>query len=443
MISSIHRYICPALIFILWLGLVSWSNAETRKNLDEGIIIAQHTPAHFNPSRSYVNQTLSLLKGAAIYGGSMLLQQEAGHNFMGRSLGEVSSTAGSIAGANLVAQGVIDGLDAMTVKISEWTDDHVLVSLIPNGKLLTTAMTFGLSYSAHTGNFNFFLLTKRDSIALYAGSVAFGLSYDQINSAIRRGIQMAAGVSPEASDAWATTTTSLTTGLLIGLLATKARIDIDARKFNTFSVLSTALMVGHTVAYDGKAIHFSVKYLFLKMDMPEQQAEAMAKGVTTATLGTVVVALSQLPKAWKGGYKHYHNKALGDATKTLGFITSTYYLQPYIHQYRDSVHESIDDAVLITDIVKRILHMAADPAMIVGTHFVLTGLMAELNKRVDSQRPFDFGISWLVAAFMGLGQRCDNIVTHFTAADHLTVWTLAAVSALWQNFRGRGKVKTS
>ncbi len=106
-------------------------------------------------------------------------------------------------------------------------------------------------------------MSEKDSIALYVGNVAVSLSYSQINDAIRHGIEITTDASPEAADALAATTTSLASGLLVGLLASKAGIDVPAEQFNVRSVLGTVMMVGYTLAYGTKAINLTVKYLSL------------------------------------------------------------------------------------------------------------------------------------------------------------------------------------
>ena len=412
------------------------------KNKQEQIVITEHSGAFDMMNETLSNITFPLLQTAALYGFEILLEGPT-HNFMGKSYSEMTATTAGLATGNALANATANalnhGVKAFTLVVEPVTGkDAWIIKLIPDGSLLAVPVMFGIYYSAHNKNYDFYAMNARGTVALYTGSAALGLGYAQIERAINEGFALMTGHSEPI---YGSAATSLVTGLAVGLLATKAKIDIPAKQFNVFSVLSTSLAVGHSVAYSGKTIKFGVKSMLVNQNISEETANKLGGVAAATTFASTVVLLTALGSKIPTGLKNYHEKIMGDMTKNIGLILSVDLMQPAIHLARDTVHRTLDraeDMLHMPDILKRLSYAARDPAMILASHQLLVRALTGGKGGVQHIRLYNMIIGFSLGGFMGGFDAPFKNITEITWGDHATVWGLTALSTLLMySFSGR------
>ena len=438
------KFLITVLCFFWVITSSEKMQAASNKDQDQ-IIIAEHSGAFGMMGDTLANITFPLLQTAALYGMEVMLEGKT-HNFMGKSHSEMTATSAGLAAGNAFANTTVTalnhGVKAFTLAVEPIVGkDGWIIKLIPDGSLLAVPVMFAVYYSAHNKNYDFFAMDARGTIALYTGNAAMGLTYGQVEKAIDKGFRLLTG---SESAVYGAAATSLVTGLAIGLLATRGKVDIAATDFNVFKVLSTALAVGHTIAYTGKAIRLGVKSMLVNQDVSEEAADVLGgvalNGVFTSTVVLLTVLNSKMPT----GLKNYHGKIIGDITKNIGLIFSADLILPEIQLVRDTAYSSLDrleDMLRMPDILKRVSHAARDPLLILGTHQLIVRALTFGKGGVDHIRAYDLVIGFSLGGFLGAFDRPYETIREFTWDDHALVWSLIAVTSFTRYFRGRMKTK--
>ena len=382
-------------------------------------------------SISNLDQALLWMKGATIYGIALLLQHPDGHDFTGQSFSEEASTGLGIAGGSVTAEATVRTIEDLQYWQKRLTGSWWLVNA--ESKLLAVPLLFTISWYAHTPQFNFFKLSKRAAISLYTGNAALGLTYTVIKEIASN---KRPNLSEHARETFSATFTALGGLGIIVTLAVGKQIDIKASDFNSYRVLLTALAVGQTVAMSGRAINSSARWLLASVDIPDEKAEVMAQGATIVSF----VALLNIIKGvtGPGPYINYRNKVIGDLGKSTGLMMSLYWTRPVLQNIHGSVHDFLASLPMA-----RIAHAAADPAMMLGTHALITAGLARFGAW---NRPaiYDLSIGYMLGAGLGMAEDYGNVFTRRTWQEHLMVWSLAMVTVFWKlrsQYISQGKVK--
>ena len=370
----------------------------------------------------------------------------ATHNFMGKSYSEMTATSAGIAAGGAFSNATVTALDhgvkSFTLVVEPVVGkDGWIIKLIPDGSLLATPLMFGIYYSAHNKNYNFYAMDAHGTFALYIGNAAFGLSLGQIERAINKGFEILTGRS---SPVFGSAATSLISGVAIGLLATKAKVDIEGKKFNVFSVLSTALVVGHAVAYSGKTIRLGVKSMLVDQNISEETATRLGGAAAGTVFTSSVVILTATGSKIPASLKNYHGKVIGDMTKNIGLMLSVDLMRPGIELARDSVNaawDSVENMLHMPDIIKRLSHTARDPIMIFISHQILVKTLMNAKGGVLHDRIYDLIIGYILGGFIGLFDSPHKIITERTWGEHAMVWSLAALTTFLIHSAARDKTK--
>ena len=444
MFCSVRVKFLITIMCFFWVVTSSEKMQAAAKDKQEQIVIAEHSDVFDSMGETLADITFPLLQTAAMYGIEVMMEGPT-HNFMGKSYSEMTATAAGIATGSALTNATVTalnhGVKAFTLVVEPAVGkDSWIIKLIPDGSLLATPLMFGVYYSAHNMNYDFYAMNARGTVALYTGNAALGLGYAQIERAINKGFEFMTGSSEPI---YGSAATSLVTGLAIGLLATKAKVDISGNKFNVFSVLSTALAVGHSVAYSGKTIQLGVKSMLVNQKYSEEAATRLGGIVTGAMFTTAVVLLTALDSTVPTGLKNYHGKVIGDMTKNIGLILSVDLMRPAVELARDTVHLDFDraeDMLYMPNIVRRISHAVRHPAMIFASHYLLVKALTRGSGDLRHARTYDVIIGFSLGGFLGLFKAPYRNITRFTWVDHATVWGLVGLTTLLMYSGRKSKV---
>lgn len=429
-----------------WVIICSEKMQASSKSDHEQIVITEHSGAFGVMGETLANITFPLLQTAALYGMEIMMEGHKPHNFMSQSYSGMTATAAGLAAGSAFSNATVTALDhgvkAFTLAVEPAVGkDAWIIKLIPDGSLLATPIMFGIYYSAHNKNYNFYAMDARGTVALYTGNAALGLGYGQIERVINKGFEVMTGSSEPV---YGSAATSLVTGLAIGLLATKAKVDVDGKQFGVFSVLSTALAVGHTIAYSGKTIRLGVKSMLVNQNMSEETAARLGGAATGAVFASSVVLLTSLSSKVPTGLTNYHGKVIGDMTKSIGLILSVDLMGPAIHLARDTVHHTLDqieDMLHVPDILKRVTYAIRDPAMILTSHQLLVKGMTMCTGDVRHIRLYDAIIGFSLGGYLGFFEAPYRNITELTWGDHAMVWSLVGLTTFIKHYASGGKAK--
>ena len=405
-------------------------------NASESLLISEFSGpkgSMYDPLR---NALIPLLQYAAFRGLATFLAGD-NHNFMGKSYSEMTaSAAGLVWGdiyANASATIMDEGIKAFTLAVKPYLGGNSwLIELIPDGQFWATPVVFLVSYKAHSRDYLVYGMGKLEQIALYTGNAAFGLAYGQFEKAVNQGFKALTGQNSQIFGAAAT---SVITAVAIGLVATRAGIDIPWFRLNEFTAFSTALAVGHTVAYTGKTFRLGIKSMLVNQSVPDNIADKLS-GVTTAGIfASNVILLTFLSGRLPEGMKNYHGKVIGDMTKNIGLIFSVDLMRPGFQLVREYAHSGLDriENILTPYILRSLTYAARDPAMILALHQGLVRLLGGKGGDTLHIRWYDLIVGYSVGGFLGVFESTHKIITDRTWSEHFTVWLLAGLTTALLN----------
>lgn len=430
MYCSVRIMFLIRVICCFWVITSSEKMLADSENEQEQIVIAEHSGLFGISWDTQRNINFPFLQSLVLHCTELMMEDKT-HNFMGKSYSEMTASSVGIAAGNAFANATATVLDhainPFTLSIESTVGkDGWYIKLIPDGRLVSTAIMFAVYYSAHNKNYDLYAMDRRGTVALYTGNAAFGLAYGQIEKAFNKGFELLTG---SGSALFGSAATSLVTGLVIGLLATKAKVDIAGDKFNIFSVLSTALAVGHTVAYSGKTIRLGVKSILVSRNMPEATAERWGGAATGVAFTSTIMLLTVFGSKIATDLKNYHGKLIGDMTKNIGLILSVDLMRPGI-QMAQNAWNSATDRMPIPDILKRLSYAIRDPAMLLASHQLLMKALTRGIGGVEHVRIYDLIIGYSLGGFMGLLESPYKIITETNWSEHALIWGLAGISTL-------------
>ena len=439
---SVRVKVLLAVMCFFWAVTGAGKMQAAVKDKREQVVIAEHSGAFGMLGGTLADITFPLLQTAALYGTEIMMEGHKPHNFMGQSYSEMTATSAGLAAGNAFANTTVTalnhGVKAFTLAVEPIAGKQGwIIKLIPDGSLLAVPVMFGVYYSAHNKNYNFYSMDARGTVALYTGNAALGLGYAQIERAINKGFELMTGRSDPI---YGTAATSLVTGLAIGLLATRAKVDIASNNFNVFSVLSTALAVGHTVAYSGKAIRFKVKSMLVNQNISKETADKLSGVAVGTTFMSTVMLLTAVGSKIPTGLKNYHGKVIGDMTKNIGLILSVDLMQSGVQLIQDRVHSTLDhveEVLQMPEILRRISFAAREPAMILISHQLLVRALTGGSGDVRNIRLYDIIIGFTLGGFVGGVDNPRRDITKYNWDDHAAVWGLAALSTFIMHSFGR------
>ena len=444
MYHSVRKKIFSLCVCLFWVFSCS---GEVRKTEEEGsgiwLVISEFfTPQEGVDDNGVPKSAILPLLQTSTFRTLQHVLEGCTHNFMGTSHAEMTATGlGVVAGsvlANSSATVVNEVIHSFTLTVEPYAGkDSWVIKLIPDGNLLVAPPMFLLYYKWHNRNFDFFAMDEWNRIGLYNGNAALELSYMQFEQAANKGLEYFVG---ESYPFFGATATSLVSAIAIGLLAVKAKVDIPVKKFNEISVLSTALAVGHTVAYSGKSFRLGVKSVLVSQGVSEKTASQLGGLATVGLFTSNVVLLTCWGSSLPAGLGNYQEKIMGDMTKNIGLIFSFDLMQPVVQQASDAVHATLDefDKMLMTpEILHRMLHAFIDPAMIFAAHQVVT---KAIGSKAGHIRIYDLIIGYTMGGFLGMFENSYKIMTDPTWFEHVCVWSLAVLAVGIQNSRSKIKV---
>ena len=440
-----HPVKSRSLIVCLWFLWAMASPGKVLAKTGDSLLISEFADPVGSMTEAARNASIPLLQSAAFYGLASFLEGET-HNFMGKSYTEMTATAAGIVEGNAFANAaatVINGaINTFTLVVEPYLGESAwVIKLIPDGNAWAVPVMFLVYYRAHNKNYDFYAMDKSGRIALHSGSAAMGLTYAHVEKAFNKGFELLTG---QNSPVFGAAATSVVTAVAIGLLATVAGVDISGDKFNDFTVLNTALAVGYTVAYSGKAIRLGVQSMLVEQSVPGDVASrlggAAAGGIFTAS----VVLLSCLNGKLPEGMKNYHGKVTGDMTKNIGLIFSLDLMRPGIQFTREYVHSAMDrveEMLAIPQALRKMSYVLRDPAMILAAHQGLVRVLGGKGGDTRHIRTYDLIVGYSIGGFLGVLESPYKMIADRAWGDHVRIWALAALTSFLQIYLSGSKSK--
>ena len=411
--------------FVLCVVMVWEAQGSLPEAPDSDVMVATELNSITANTSSIPEKTLSkFLLGLTETGVAHALHTPEGHDFTGASAREICSTTLGLKGTELMAGAVVDAIEHYSLEVTPLTANSWMLEVVPFSKASMAALLLVVTYNVHTKSYDFFKQTHRDRIALHTGNAGLGLTYEAVKSVITGVTQRHFGVSRENSALLAESATVVLSGVIIGLLAKAANLDIPAKKFNSLSVLLTALAIGHTVARTGKSISYSIQYLSMSYGYSESTSQKIGTGVQfiSALAGvTLFTTLRSRNDGW--GKSNYAGKITGDIAKNTGALVLIYGIKPFVQQAQIEGYyllDSVESAVMSSD-MKEVVHPYVCKTINIGGMFFALSLASTVTAKLKSTRVNDvlFG-GWLaLGGVQGL--------LEMSWVDHLAVFVYTMV----------------